>query len=992
MNKLRMLTAIFMVAVIIFLSVPDKLWAANPEQLGAPETRVVELIKREFGFNPLQTSSPLDIVVKGESGKGEYAGIKKRLLYTVARQWEYNTASLGDFSEYIFTELEDEDAIELSESMINYRLTGEFDTTLNAAIAAAFNGKLNSAELAGKVKDDFGSLDNTVYGTSINYSSSSISQSQKNFDEYHGVTGEEEYRGKPVFTISDGNAFAAIGDVLYWTDHNTGRTDRLSESTSILSDTGVIGGKDKFDQIRTYSYILMDRGLWFEGSDAEFSRDYPDTESGLSIENDPWESLLMKTNEYESVGFEILEKCGKCAADKTGVGHIKEHSEYKFWLFLCNGLDSIKEDGIKRKTLAGILGGNMYFRDIFLNSVQEDVSGKENLEADLLGLAEFFVSDDDNSLTGMYQDLEKIAGFFQNGDMPRFDPSTSRFSWMEGTSIRNKSFFQRFEQLHKYLRNMDTEFTVNQSIGTYLSNKGDKFNVITLSSNWANKNSELNKFFGTDSPTIFQQLLEVGRDLGHDTDNCEVCKKMNRKVPGRWIGGAEPGWLLASENGWANKINYMSQLRSDIHHIAGFAKVLDGNWETDYSDELMWLRYAWDLSFMRGNSDEELIEFLRLNRQYNGISPNDTNKERLLISAQNMIVALCNSKYSTDGETKKTFIDALPEGSKADVEHLAGLGNFNPTGVYSMRQYNEITELLASAIQKIVNESKVYDELQRLYGNLKDVAGNDDRFTGVVEAALRLLEESTDVMYICTDNSKTGLYKSQFLSGSSKKGLIAAINEVCKVDHKESCESKYSGLTGSGIVEENKKAVKALEHFLEEHFGTEQTGKPELPDDVGGGGSSDSQESKPWDPGNVAEMDDRRYRPEIKVDLTGDKTIETPQGVSNNDIADAIAEKKKVNWWGSITQMILFVVGEILVVLSFFYSVLFVMTRTAAFFPRSILQKLSFNKLDAYDTTIPKFMGKSFAVCVAGVLLIMGYGYDAITWVIAKLVMFFNFM
>lgn len=988
MSKLRRITAIFMMAVIVFLSVPIKSWAANPEQLGAPETRVVELIIREFGFNPLQAASPLDIVVKGESGKGKYAAIKKRLLYTVARQWESDTASLKAFSEYIFTGLPDKNAVGLSESMINYRLTGEFDTTLNTAINEAFKGKTNAAELAGEIKSDFGSLDDTVYGTSVvQYPDTT----QENFDEYHGVTGEDEYRGKPVFTISDGAAFAYVGDVLNWPDPNTGGTIRLSESTNILSDTGVIGGKDKFDQIRTFAYALIDRGLWFESSNVNFKREFPDTASGLSEDNDPWKSLLTETSEYESVGFEILEKCGKCAADKDGLGHIKEHSEDKFWLFLCNGLDSVAEQD-KRKTLAGILGGNMYFRNIFLNSVQAEVDGSKELDGCLIDLAEFFVSDGDNSLTGMYQDLEKIAGFFQNGDMPRFDPSTSKFSWIEGTSIRNKSFFQRFENLHEHLRSMNTEFKVDQSGSTYLAKQGEAFNVITLSSNWANKNSELNKFFGTDSPTIFQQLLEVGKDLGHDTDHCEVCKKMDRKVPGRWIWGAEPGWLLASEGGWAKDINYMSQLRYDVHHIAGFAKVLDGNWETDYANELMWLRYAWDLSDMDETSAGTLIEFLKLNRQYNGISPNDVNKERLLISAQNMIVVLCNSKYSADGKTEKSFIDVLPPESRAEVEQLAKLGSFNPTGIYSMSQYNKITELIASAVQKIVNESKLYDDLQKFYSNLKDIASNDERFAVVIEAASKLLEESTDVIYTCTDVDETELYKSQFLSGSSKVTLVNAIDKVCTMDPKESCDLKYSGISGDGIVLDTRKAAKALEHFLSEHLGMGQTDQPEQPEDTGGEGDSEGSESKPWDPGNVAEMDDRYYRPEIKVDLTANKTIDTPQGVSNNDIADAIAEQKRVNWWGSLTQLILFVVGEILVVLSFFYSVLFVMTRTAAFFPRSILQKLSFNKLDAYDTTIPKFMGKSFAVCVAGVLLIMGYGYDAITWVIAKLVMFFNLM
>lgn len=991
MNKLRRMTAIFMVAVIVFLSVPVKSWAASPEQLGAPEIRVVELIKREFGYNPLQTLSPLDIVVRGESGNGEYAEIKKRLLYTFARQYEYSVASLAAFSEYIFSKLPDGDAVKLSESMINYRLTGEFDATLNEAIRDAFSGEPNAAELAGSIKDDLGSLDSTVYGTCL--VQDSFGPKQKNFDEFGGVYGDEIYRGKPVFSLSDGNAFAYIGDVLNWPDPNTGGIVNLSESTSILSEEGTIGGKEKFDSIRTFAKYLQGRGLWFENT-VSISGDYQDTESGLSKENDPWESLLRNTDEYVSVGFEILGKCGKCAKDETGISHIDEHSKDKFWLFLCNGLDSIKDDSDKRKTLAGILGGNIYFRNIFLDGVQADASSSGSLEKDILELTEFLVSSGDNSLTGMYQDLEKIAGFFQNGDMPRFDPTTSRFSWIEGTSIRNKSFFQRFEQLHEYLRNMSTEFTVDQSAGTYLSkiSSDHEFDVIMLSSGLASENSELNKFFGLDSPTIFQQLLEVGKDLGHDTDHCEVCKKMNRKVPGRLPVGKAPGWLLTTRNGWAGKINYMSQLRSDIHHIAGFAKVLDGNWETDYSDELTWLRYVWDLSDIDQDSAGDVIEFLKLNRQYNNISPNDTNKERLLISAQNMIVAICNSEYSVDGRTKMAFIDILPKGSKAEVEQLVKLGSFNPTGVYSMAQYNRVTELIASTVQKIVNESGLYSDLQKFYSNLENVESDDERFAGVVEEASRLLGDGAEVMYICTDMGKTELTKSQFLSGSGKAGLVDAIDKVCLADKKETCDSKYSRITGAGVILELRKAAKALDHFLKDHLGVEQQEQPEQPGGTDSNESNSNQESKPWDPGNVDEMDDRHYRPEIKVDLTGDKTIDTPQGVSNNDIADAIAEQKRVNWWGSLTQLILFVVGEILVVLSFFYSVLFVMTRTAAFFPRSILQKLSFNKLDAYDTTIPKFMGKSFAVCVAGVLFIMGYGYDAITWVIAKLVMFFNFM
>lgn len=189
-------------------------------------------------------------------------------------------------------------------------------------------------------------------------------------------------------------------------------------------------------------------------------------------------------------------------------------------------------------------------------------------------------------------------------------------------------------------------------------------------------------------------------------------------------------------------------------------------------------------------------------------------------------------------------------------------------------------------------------------------------------------------------------------------------------------------------------ASKMLSHYVVCHLGLESE-IPEVPanpnDPNGSGGKPDKDEDYVPDNGEVTPDTMRKYRPEFFVDLSGEKIIDTPQGVANREISDAVRQDKTVTFLGSLLQTVNWLVGELLLLMAGIYLTLYILTRTLDMIPRSWLMVMSFGRIDAYEIKVSKFFVLVLALISIGILFLTGYVYEASTYVIAWILEKINF-
>lgn len=189
-------------------------------------------------------------------------------------------------------------------------------------------------------------------------------------------------------------------------------------------------------------------------------------------------------------------------------------------------------------------------------------------------------------------------------------------------------------------------------------------------------------------------------------------------------------------------------------------------------------------------------------------------------------------------------------------------------------------------------------------------------------------------------------------------------------------------------------ANKMLSHYVVCHLDLESE-IPEVPvnpnDPNGSGGKPDKDEDYVPDNGEVTPDTMRKYRPEFFVDLSGEKIIDTPQGVANREISDAVRQDKTVTFLGSLLQTVNWLVGELLLLMAGVYLTLYILTRTLDMIPRSWLMVMSFGRIDAYEIKVSKFFVLVLALISIGILFLTGYVYEASTYVIAWILEKINF-
>lgn len=221
---------------------------------------------------------------------------------------------------------------------------------------------------------------------------------------------------------------------------------------------------------------------------------------------------------------------------------------------------------------------------------------------------------------------------------------------------------------------------------------------------------------------------------------------------------------------------------------------------------------------------------------------------------------------------------------------------------------------------------------------------------------------------------------------STRKALYDMVMAECEKNRCGSCDTilkECDDLAASGDVGLVKGLAKLLQHFAT-HNGT-QIG--------GGGGSSGLPDYDDDDKYDGVDDDPRKggqYRPDVEVTLGGKTIIQTPMGTTNTELNEFLQKQHVVSIMNRLFQSVLYTVGELLLLMAFAYTTLYVLARTFNFFPRKLLKWLSFGKLSAFEMPIHEFALRMVLLVFASCTILLGYAYEMIVWVIVKILMLLN--